>query len=304
MRPKAIGKLGLDYGAVKAVRADVIHASAWGFRADGPYGDRPAYDDVIQTMAGIADLTRRQDGEPRLTPTIIADKSSGLMLATALLAALYHRERTGEGQAIEVPMLETVTSLVMVEHLAGATFEPPIAGGPGYNRVLSPFRKPQRTKDGFMTLLPYTDRHWRSFFELAGRPELAGDARFRDAKARSGNIGELYAIMAEMVARRTTAEWLALLGKAEIPCAKVVSLEEILEDPHLTATGFWQSYQHPSEGSLRTTAFPVRFGATPGDALRRPPPQLGADTRAVLADAGIEERDIERLIASGAALAR
>jgi crotonobetainyl-CoA:carnitine CoA-transferase CaiB-like acyl-CoA transferase len=155
-----------------------------------------------------------------------------------------------------------------------------------------------------MTLLPYTDRHWRSFFELAGRPELAGDARFRDAKARSGNIGELYAIMAEMVARRTTAEWLALLGKAEIPCAKVVSLEEILEDPHLTATGFWQSYQHPSEGSLRTTAFPVRFGATPGDALRRPPPQLGADTRAVLADAGIEERDIERLIASGAALAR
>ena len=303
MRPKAIGKLGLAYAALKEARADVIYASAWGFRADGPYGDRPAYDDVIQTMAGVGDLTRRQDGEPRLTPTIFADKSSGLMLATALLAALFHRQRTGEGQEIEVPMLETVTSLVMVEHLAGATFEPPIEGGPGYNRVLSPYRKPQRTKDGFMTVLPYTDRHWRAFFELAGQPSLAEDERFRDAKSRSRNISSLYAIMSALVAARTTAEWLALLERAEIPCAKVVSLEDILVDPHLVATGFWQEYEHPSEGRVRTTAFPVRFAATPGDALRRPPPRLGADTRQVLAEAGLGVDEIERLIASGAASA-
>ena len=307
MRPQAIAKLGLTYADVKAAKPDIVYCSAWGFASDGPYAERPAYDDVIQAMSGVADLTRRQTGgAPALAPTILADKTSGMALTSALLLALFHRERTGEGQQVEVPMFEVMTSNVLIEHLAGSTFVPPIATDGttmGYSRVLAPDRKPYPTADGFMTVTPYTDKHWQKFFEVAGRPELGRDPRFNAVGARSQNIRDLYAIVAQTMPAKTTAEWLVLLEQADIPAIQVNRLEDLLEDRHLVATGFFQEYDHPSEGRIRTTAVPVRLSASPGDALRLAPPRLGQHTRDVLSEAGLTQTEIGALVQAGAAVA-
>jgi crotonobetainyl-CoA:carnitine CoA-transferase CaiB-like acyl-CoA transferase len=204
LRPQAIRKLKLGYGELKAVNPKLLYCNAWGFGTRGPYAERPAYDDVIQAMSGLADLTRRQTGgPPALAPTIMADKTSGLMLTIAILLGIVHRQRTGEGQEVEVPMFESMVSFVMAEHLAGEVFDPPVqtnSGTMGYDRVLAKHRKPSKTADGYMTVLPYTDRHWVSFFAAAGKPDLAKDERFSSVGARSRNVGDLYETVAELEA--------------------------------------------------------------------------------------------------------
>jgi len=202
--------------------------------------------------------------------------------------ALFERERSGLGQAIEVPMFETMVSFNLVEHMGGETFVPP-QGGMGYERVLSPHRRPYRTRDGFIGLLPYTNAHWQRFFALAGRHELAADPRFADPSSRSRNIGELYRILAELVAERSTAEWTEMLAVADIPMTTVQAPEDLLQDPHLQDVDFFAEVEHPSEGTVRTLGIPVRFSRTPGS-VRRLAPGLDADRAEILQELGAPEQ--------------
>lgn len=300
LRPRAIAKLGLTYRDLQPVNPRLVYCSAWGFGSGGPYAQRPAYDDIIQAMSGIADLaSRRGDGAaPAYAPTILADKTAGLTVTYAIGMALFHRERTGQGQEVEVPMFETLASFALLEHLAGAVFEPP-RGRMGYDRVLAPHRRPYATADGHITVMPYTTRQWRNFFRVAGRPEMVEDPRVNDPAARSRAIADLYGMIAEVMPQRPTAEWLRLLDEADIPAMPVNTLEDLLTDPHLTATGFFVESDHPSEGRIRTTAPPVRFATSPAS-LRRPAPRLGEHTREVLMEAGLNADEIAALVDSGA----
>ncbi|KXJ65943.1 acetyl-CoA acetyltransferase [Achromobacter xylosoxidans] len=272
VRPAALARLGLDAAALCARNPRLIHCAAVGFGQDGPYAARPAFDDIIQAMSGLADLQGRNSGAPAYVNTILADKVAGLTLAYAIPMALYERERSGQGQAIEVPMFETLVSFNLVEHLAGHSFEPPL-GPMGYSRVLSPQRRPYRTRDGFLALLPYTDAQWRRFFALARRPDLAGDARYADAAARARHFDALYQDLADIVAQQGTDAWLALLADADIPHSRVNTPESLFDDPHLRATGFFQRVDHPTEGPMTACGIPVRFSRTPGAIRRAAPPQ-------------------------------
>lgn len=280
IRPKALARLGLDADTLLARQPRLIHCTAVGFGQDGPYADRPAFDDIIQAMSGLADLQGRYAGAPSYINTVIADKVAGLALAGAIPMALYERERSGRGQAIEVPMFETLVSFTLIEHLGGRSFVPP-RGGMGYVRLLTPHRRPYATRDGYIALLPYTDAQWQRFFALAGRADLAADARYADTASRARHYDALYADLAEIVAQSSTAEWLARLADADIPHSRVNRLDDLFDDPHLQATGFFREMKHPTEGTLITTAIPMRFSRTPGN-IRRLAPRQDADRAAVL----------------------
>jgi len=297
MRPQAAERLGMGSAALRAANKRLIYCAAYGFRAGGLYSGLPAFDDTIQAACGLAAL-QGQGGAPDYVRTVIADKTTGLMLAGAIAMALYARERTGEGQSLEVPMFETMVSFVMAEHLAGRSFEPPL-GGAGYPRVLAQDRRPFRTKDGFIGILPYTTEQWRRFLDLAGRPELKDDARFADPAARSRHPGFLYETVAEILTARTTADWLDALTRADIPAMPVNTPDALLDDPHLAAEDFFPRIEHPSEGVLRMVDIPVRFDGTPG-AIRRHAPRLGEHSRAILGELGYGAADIDALVASGA----
>jgi len=286
VRYEGLARLGLAYEDVRAIRPDIVYAHAAGYGSDGPYAGEPAYDDLIQSASGLADLLPRTDGDPtpRILPTLVADKVSGLFLAQAVTAALFHRARTGEGQCVEVPMLECVTSFALVEHLYDQTFVP-ATGQWGYARVVNPHRQPFRTLDGHIGLLPYTDRQWDLFFEVAGWAEtVAADPRFNSYAARAKHQRELNALVASVIATRTTEAWLALLKPLAIPATRTNRLDELEADPHLAAVGFFERYEHPHAGPYRTTKPPVRFSATPAS-VRRHAPLLGEHTAEVLAEA-------------------
>jgi crotonobetainyl-CoA:carnitine CoA-transferase CaiB-like acyl-CoA transferase len=296
IRPQKLDKLGLGAAALLARRPQLIYAGIHGWREDGPYSGRPAYDDTIQGLSGVAALMDQLTGEPRYAPTIIADKTCGLMAAQAIIAALYHRERTGRGQFIEIPMFETVVAFLMVEHLHGKSFVPE-RGSTGYSRVLAPSRRPYRTADGYICVLAYNDGHWRRFWSAVGKPEMMQDARFVDMTARSRHIDEVYRVAAEQFAGRSTEEWLALLEKLEIPAGPVNSLDQVLEDPHLAAIGFFRRMEHPTEGELVMPDVPVRFADSPAG-VERLPPRLGEHGREILHEIGMQSDEIDALIAS------
>jgi crotonobetainyl-CoA:carnitine CoA-transferase CaiB-like acyl-CoA transferase len=219
------------------------------------------------------------------------------MTSQAILAALYHRERTGRGQFIEIPMFETMVSFVMVEHLHGRTFVPE-QGGLGYARVLAPWRRPYRTADSHVCMLAYTDGQWRRFWEAVGKPEMMRDARFADMTARSRHIDEVYRLAGEQLASRTTAEWIALFDTLEIPAGPVNSLAQVMDDPHLNAIGFLRRMRHPTEGDLVLPDVPVRFDESPA-AIDRLPPRLGEHGREILREVGMRADEIDALAASG-----
>jgi crotonobetainyl-CoA:carnitine CoA-transferase CaiB-like acyl-CoA transferase/uncharacterized RmlC-like cupin family protein len=274
VRPQSMRKLGLDYESLSKVNPRIIHCGTYGFSEAGPYAGQPAFDDIIQAMSGIAALQGHNgDAGPEYVNTIIADKAAGLTAAYAIAMALYERERSGRGQAIEVPMFETIVSFTLLEHMAGETFVPPV-DSMGYERVLSPHRKPYRTRDGYIGLLPYTTAQWQRFFTAAGETALAADPRVCDPATRSRNINALYAELSRIVAGKTTAEWVEVLEDADIPMTPVRSPEDLLTDPHLAAIDFFRKAMHPSEGEIRTIGIPVTFSRTPGS-IRRLPPQLG-----------------------------
>jgi crotonobetainyl-CoA:carnitine CoA-transferase CaiB-like acyl-CoA transferase len=299
-RPQVMTKLGLDYADMKVVNPKLIYCGAYGYSKKGPYGALGALDDSIQAASGIAMLNKLVLGEPRYLPTVVADKTTAITLVYGVLAALFHRERTGEGQELEVPMFETMVNFVMAEHLWGMTFEPP-KGPPGYTRLMSKQRKPYPTKDGYIAILPYLDAHWEKFCRLTGHPELIEDPRFRKLADRVRNIDETSNTTAAIMATRTTAEWLKIFDKSGVPTIVVNTLEDLATDPHLNATGFWKFYDHPTEGKLRMPSFPVNFGSTPAD-IRRHAPQLGEHTSEILREAGLSDSQIAALCASGAAM--
>ena len=297
MRPQAALKLGIEYDAVKAWRPDIVYAAATGFGEDGPYAERPAYDDLIQGMSGMAGLYGMVTGEPRYAPTVMADKTSGLFLVYAITMALFHRERTGEGQKVQVPMFECMVSFLMSEHLQGRTFVPP-HGPAGYQRLLTPHRRPYPTADGYLCVMPYNNKHWQRFFEIVDRPDLVEDKRFSQQAARSQHIDALYAIVAENMKTRSTADWLKCLGDADIPCGPMNMPDDLFADPHLQAVNMFPETEHPTEGRIRYVKPPVNFSKTPGG-LRRHADQLGGSSASILREVGYSQEQIAVLAKEG-----
>lgn len=300
MRAQAIARLGLDYAALKAANPRIVYANLYGYSRRGPYRDYPAYDDIVQAASGIVDLQARlSGGEPTYAANVIADKVSGLTGAYAVIAALFARERTGLGQEVEVPMFETMVSFAAVEHLCGALFSPPL-GPPEYPRATSPSRRPYRTADGHVGVMIYNDKQWQAFFRELGDPEWSRDPMFASMRSRTENITAVLARVAEVLATRGTAEWMALFRRAEIPATPIASLSDLLHDPHLEATGFWEEHETEA-GTLRFPGIPTAFSATPG-AIGDPGPRLGADNAAILGEAGFSATEIAELARSGAVI--
>ena len=287
MRAQAIGRLGLDYAALSAANPRIVYANLYGFGRNGQYRDHPAYDDIVQAASGIVDLQARlSNGEPTYSATVMADKVAGLTGTYAVIAALFARERSGIGQEIEVPMFETLVSFTALEHLCGSLFEPPI-GPPEYPRATSPSRRPYRTADGHIGVMIYNDKHWQAFFRELGNPEWSQDPMYATMRSRTENIGTVLAQVARVLETRTSDAWMDLFRRAEIPATPIASLNDLLHDPHLSETGFWEE-RDTNAGRLRFPGIPTAFSQTPG-AIGDPGPALGADSRAVLEEAGYDE---------------
>ena len=301
IRPQAMARLRLAYEDMLRINPRLIYVGCFGYSQRGPYAAKAAYDDLIQGAAGIPALLKMQGAEtPRYAPIIVADRSVGQQVASAVSAALYYREKTGKGQRVDVPMFEHLLQIVLGEHLGGYTFEPQ-HGAPGYARMLAPDRRPYQTKDGYVCTLIYNDKQWAAFFRVIGRPDMAADARFATQEVRSKNYDVAYAFVADELSKRTTAEWLEALEAADIPVQRMNSLADIVADPHLAATGYFRTVEHPSEGPIRSMAVPSEWSASPPE-YRRHAPRLGEHTREVLREAGLADAAIDELIGAKAAI--
>jgi crotonobetainyl-CoA:carnitine CoA-transferase CaiB-like acyl-CoA transferase len=300
IRPQAMARLNLSYEAVRSINPKIIYVGCFGYSQRGPYAAKAAYDDLIQGAAGLPWLLQKQGAEtPRYAPIIIADRSVGQQVASAVSAALYRREKSGQGQRVDVPMFEHLLQIVLGEHLGGHTFEPQ-HGEAGYARMLAPDRRPYRTKDGYVCVLIYNDKQWRAFFDVIGQPEKFKEPKFSSQEIRSKHYPEAYAFVAEELKKRSTAEWLEALERADIPVQRMNSIEDIVADPHLAATGYFRSIEHPTEGRIRSMAVPSEWSESPPE-YRRHAPRLGEHTREVLGEAGYSAAQIDALIGSGAA---
>jgi crotonobetainyl-CoA:carnitine CoA-transferase CaiB-like acyl-CoA transferase len=294
VRPAAMKRLGLDPQALEAANPRLIQVTACGYGSAGPYADKPAYDDLIQGATGIPWLMQQYaGGEPAYVPLSIADRVAGLHVVYAVTAALYARERTGRGQQVEVPMFESVAHFVLADHLAGRSFAPS-QGEAGYDRLLSPHRRPYRTADGYLCVLIYNDRHWRSFFAAIGQPGLMDDERFRTQRQRSRHIREVYAWVASVMPSRTTAQWCQLLEEIDVPHQVPQSIEALIHDPHLRAAGMVFEEEHPSEGRLLALGQPTRWAGVSQPSLS-PAPRLGQHGFEVLRGLGYAEEELSRM---------
>lgn len=298
MRPQKIERLGFGPDALCARNPRLVYAGLHGFSSRGPYAGRPAYDDVIQGLSGMAALMEMQSGTPRYLPTTVADKVGSLVAVQAVLAALLKRGRTGRGVVIEMPMFETVVTFGLVEHLYGGSFEPPL-DRIGYVRALMPHRRPYPTLDGFLCIMPYSDEQWRSFLTLVGDAEALSDARFANISLRTQNIDALYERLGGHIATRKTADWLDLCSQLDIPAAVMNRLDDLQKDPHLQAVGHFQKVHDAAMGTLVFASNPVSFDAW--RPVAEVPPRLGENTVAVLREHGFSESRISALLASGAA---
>ena len=302
VRPQAMTRLKLAYDDVRAVNERIIYVGAYGFSQRGPYSAKPAYDDIIQGMVALPSIAKQAGADrPRYVPSTVADRVTGLNAVNAITTALYYRERTGKGQAVEVPMFECLAQFVLGDHMGGKTFEPSI-GPMGNPRLLSAHRNPYQTRDGYLCLLVYNDKQWRNLLKLIGREELSEDPRFRTQASRSEYFDEAYAFLAEQIRTRTSAEWLRALTDADIPVMPLNSLEDLLCDEHLNATGFFSTSEHPTEGTIRTMSVPSRWSESSPDPLRHAP-QLGEHTTEVLKEAGYTQTEIDAMLSSGVAKA-
>ncbi|MGP3791537.1 CaiB/BaiF CoA transferase family protein [Pseudomonas sp. B392_1p] len=294
MRPSAAERLGICYEKIRARNPKIIYAFAPGYRGDGPYKDMPAFDDVIQGESGLAAINRDRDGHPRYFPTVIVDKFCGYVLASSISMALLHRERTGEGQQVLVPMLETMLQFNLFEHLwEGALGK---SDGLGYTRMFSPHRRPYATLDGHVCLLAVNDEQWRRVLTAIGRPELLDDPRFCRMTERMRHINELYGILGDIIATQTSAYWEKAFADADVPHGQVRELHELMDDNYLQETGFFQKVEHPTEGDLVMTSIPVQFSASPGN-VRYLPPNLGEHNDEVLGEIGYSPEQIDKLCA-------
>jgi crotonobetainyl-CoA:carnitine CoA-transferase CaiB-like acyl-CoA transferase len=298
VRPAALARLGFGYDACRKLNPRLIYAAATGFGQDGPWAARPAFDEIAQAASGLASAMGTDD-EPAFVPSLVGDKICGLTLAAAVCAALVRRERTGSGQLVEVPMLETLAAFNSIEMLGGHAFVPPI-GPVGYKRMKE--RRPVRTKDGWLTMLPYSGDNWSAFFTAVGHPECIDEFSVRDPVQRASNIDKIYRRMSEIALSRTTAEWEELLLGIDVPHTAFAKLTEVAEQPHLKAVGLFKDLDHPTEGQIRQARPPARFSESPAG-IHRMPPRLGEHTHAVLQEAGYSDAEITSLIESKVAAA-
>ncbi|MBS7811502.1 CaiB/BaiF CoA transferase family protein [Roseococcus pinisoli] len=299
VRPSGLVRAGLDFASLQAANPRLIHCSILAFGRGGRYFNRPAYDPVIQSMSGVAATFERATGEPRFVPMVMTDHTTGLIAAQSIGFALYRREKTGLGEAIEVPMFENMASFVMTEHLGAATFEPP-EGPTGDGRLLSPYYRPLPTKDGYITAHPNNNAQAFAFLDAIGRPELKEDPRFCSPIARTHHAAEFFELRCEALKAKTTAEWVEIFTAADVPVAPYSTIDDLLDDPHLQEVGFWNFDEHPTEGRIRRTSVANRFsGGMREETL--PAPQLGRNTREVLAELGWDEARIAAMLDSGAA---
>ena len=294
IRAAALERLGFSAESVRARHPELIYCLANGYGQDGPYRDRAAYDDAIQALSGFASLSTRIGGVPAYAPSVIVDKTCSLFIVQAIMAALLHRHATGEGQTISVPMFETMVAYTLVEHFRGAAMIPP-RGKPGYSRLLNPERRPYRSADGWIALLPYTEANWRDFFAIIGAPELMEDPRFATHTSRMEHAEALYRIVGEAAGSRTTGEWLRVCDEHSIPCNPVLDIEELVDDPHLRAVGLMQEVEHPVEGPYLSVRDPVSYDSLSTE-LRLSAPVPGEHTEAVMRDLGWSEQQIEGLV--------
>jgi crotonobetainyl-CoA:carnitine CoA-transferase CaiB-like acyl-CoA transferase len=298
VRPAAMARLKLAADDLLAINPRLVYASLHGFGEQGPYAGRPAYDDLIQGLTALPALTGQITGEPRYSPATIADRIVGLNATHAILAALIHRDRTGEGQAIEIPMFETMAQFVLGDHMAGRSFDPPI-GPPGYSRLLSADRRPYRTSDGYICALVYTDKQWNAFFHKIGLDETERDPRLSSISARTSNYDFVYDWFSRVMKTRTAAEWMRLFEEADIPHAPLHDLDSLIDDPHIAAVGLLQSVEHPTEGTLRVAGPAATWSRTP-PSIRQYPPHLGEHGGEVLREAGFSDGEVDALVAEGA----
>jgi crotonobetainyl-CoA:carnitine CoA-transferase CaiB-like acyl-CoA transferase len=301
VRPQSMARLGLGYEQVKKINPKIIYVGAFGYAEKGPYAGRPAYDDLIQGITGVPSLSQRQTGDlPRYSPVTIGDRSVGLHTVNAVLAALFHRERSaanggsGEGQAIEITMFEAMSQFVLGDHMAGKTFEPPL-GDTAYARLIAPHRRPYATSDGYLCVLIYNDKHWMTFFDAINRPDLKLNPKFSEHSQRAANIAEVYEFVAETIAANTTTYWRELLDRADIPFATMHTIDSLLEDEHMQAIGFFPEFDHPTEGRIRATAPIGEWSATP-PSIRTLPARLGEHSREVLSEIGYSAVEIAAMV--------
>ena len=302
VRPQAMARLGLGYDEVKKINPRILYAGTFGFGQDGPYGHKPAFDDLIQGAIGLPSLIKQAGSDvPRYVPSNLVDRTVGLYAATSLCAALYHREKTGVGQRIDIPMFETMISHLLSDHIGGETFDPP-NGPPGYPRLLASERRPYKTADGFVCAVIYSDKQWASFFKAIGRSEIfENDPRFLNLTVRTQHINDLQALAAKIFLERTTNAWLELLDQADIPTMPLHTLETIFDDPHLKAVNMFEWVEHPTEGRIRRVAVPTTWTdsqPTPGRAA----PQLGEHSVEILKELGYSDAEVASLMAQGVTL--
>ena len=286
MRAKAVAKLGFGYDDVAAINPAIVYTNCYGYGRRGPDRDRPAYDDTIQAECGLPAVQEQLTGEATYVGTILADKVTGLTALYATMMALFHRERTGEGQEVEVSMFETMASFILVEHANGAMFDPPL--GPAvYPRTVAPNRRPYRTRDGHVAALIYNDKQWKAFVD-AVRPAWAGEL-YATLEQRANNIDAVYGLVAQTLRERTTDEWLALFAELEIPAAAIHTPDALFDNPHLNAVGLFETVD-TLHGPVRFPGVPTWFSRTPGH-VAGPAPELGADTAQVLDELGLTGAD-------------
>lgn len=301
MRADSAERLGIGYEALRAVNPTLVYCASYGYGAAGRGAKRPAYDDIIQAGCGLAAMKGRIDGQPAYAPTILADKTTALFAVIGIMGALMERTRTGQGRQLEVPMLETMTHFMSVEHLNGLTWQEPKAAS-GYLRLLNAERRPHKTLDGYLAVMPHSESQWRKFFTAVGRTDVLTDPRFATAADRSRNIAAMYMIVSEVLPTRTSAQWTELFTEHDVPFGPVNTLEDLAQDGHLADVGFWHEVDHPTEGPLRVPSFPVRDGGPLGDATPAGiAPTLGEHTAELLRSVGYGEDDINALVRSGAA---
>jgi crotonobetainyl-CoA:carnitine CoA-transferase CaiB-like acyl-CoA transferase len=295
VRPQAMTRLGLSYQDVSQLNPRILYVGAYGYSQKGPYAAKAAYDDLIQGISGVPWLVSQTGADPNYAPVNLADRLTGLHAVYAVTAALFQRSRTGRGQSIEVPMFESVAHFVLGDHLAGFSWDPP-AGAGGYQRLLA--RRPYATSDGYLCVLVYNDKQWKSFLGAIGRPELLQDPRYATQASRAANIHDIYAFLAELFRTRTTGEWLELLESVDIPVARMNSIEDAVNDRHLNESAFFYVEDHPSEGRMRSMRTPTGWSdATPG--TPRPAPRLGEHSAEVLREVGYSESEIAELVKKG-----
>jgi len=294
VRPASMARMKLGYDDVRKVNPKIIYCGMFGFGQRGRYREKPAYDSIIQGSAGVAALYHRAAGEPRYLPMVMADKTVGLIAVQLILMALFQRERTGEGQTIEIPMFENMAAFVLSEHMYLKTFDPP-RGPTGDPRLLDPQAKPLATRDGYICVSANTQAQAFALFDAIGRPELKTDPRFSTIAARFRNVGEYFRIRAEALKGRTTAEWLEMFDRCDVPAMPYHTLDSLLDDPHLKEVGFFETVEHPTEGRIVNMTLPNTLGR----GARRdytPAPKIGQHSVEILGEIGYTEDDIRSMV--------